>query len=356
MKNIKKCFSQVAQKVEPYQWEEVLSADSLRFDTNTLPFPPKSLSSFLKSMGKNCPINEYSDPSYKRLKELIAKYEKVDASMVTITNSGDEAIDILAKSFLDPGDRFIITPPTYEMFNIQCSINRGIPLEVPLKEELFAVDTEKIIKESISSKVKLIFLVNPNNPTATIIPQNLIEKITKEADAIIVIDEVYREFYGKSAVPLLKKYDNLIILRSFSKFAGIAGARIGYLLTNSKLSQKFNAIRFPMGVSFLSYKLAEYVLENDSAWMKKQIEMIKNERAKLTAALEKLGFKVIPSQANFLLVNIREKANEIAQKLKERKIIIRDRSNKSYLAGFVRITVRSPKENRILIKTLREVI
>ncbi|MBI2611705.1 histidinol-phosphate aminotransferase family protein [Candidatus Gottesmanbacteria bacterium] len=356
MKNIQNYFSRVAQKIEPYQWEEVLSAKSLRFDTNTPPLPPASLNRFLKSMAKNCPINEYTDPAYTKLRELIAKYEKVESDMVTVINSGDEAIDVLAKTFLNQGDMFIITPPTYEMFTIQCSINRGIPLEVPLKKETFAVDAEKIITESKKPTVKLIFLVNPNNPSATITPLNTIEKIVKEANSIVVVDEVYREFYGKTAVPLLKRYENLVILRSFSKFAAIAGARVGYLLANSTLSQKFDAIRFPMGVSFLSYKLAEYILENDQVWMKKQIQMVKRERTKLSTDLQKLGFKVIPSKANFVLVNMGKKAKQISQKLKQRNIIIRDRSNKPYLKGFVRITVRSPEENKRLITTLKEIL
>ena len=356
MKKIQSYFSQIAQKTEPYQWEEVLLDNSLRFDTNTLPYPPENLPKFFESMAKNCPINEYADPTYRDLKKLIVKYEKVNDSMITITNSGDEAIDILAKSFLDPGDKFVITPPTYEMFTIQCKLNRGIPKEIPLIGKKFEVNAQKIIYESRNNKTKIIFLVNPNNPTTTVIPLKTIEKVVKEANTIVVVDEAYREFYGKTAVPLLQKYENLVILRSLSKFAAIAGARIGYLLANESSSQKFDAIRFPMGVSFLSYKLAEYVLKNDTVWMKKQIEMIKKERQNLTKELENLGFKVIPSQANFLLVNMGEKAKEIVQKLKERKIIIRDRSNKPYLAGFVRITVRSPKENKILIKILRGVI
>ena len=132
MKKINNLFSVVAQKTVSYQWEETFPG-SLRFDTNTLPFPPPSLQLFLADMKKNCLINEYADPSYKKLRQLIAKNEGVDGSMMTVTNSGDEAIDILAKTFLNPGDYFITTPPTYEMFDIQCVINKGINLPVPLQ-------------------------------------------------------------------------------------------------------------------------------------------------------------------------------------------------------------------------------
>lgn len=349
-------LSDVAQLINPYQWEDVPMGNVMRFDTNTLPFAPTSLYKFLTLLKKGCPINEYADPSYKKLKQLVADYENVDKSMITITNSGDEAIDILAKTFLNPGDYFITTPPTYEMFGIQCGINRGLNLEVPLTGENFLIKGEKIVDEGKKAKVKLIFLVNPNNPTASIIPQETIENIVRNSEAIVVADETYREFYGKTSVPLLKKYKNLVILRSFSKFAALAGARIGYLIADKKLSQKFDAIRFPMGVSFLSYKLAETVLEKDKGWIKKQIVIIKKEREKLASELTRLGLFVYPSRTNFLLVKIGNRASNICTKLKKKGIIIRDRSKKKYLEGCVRITVRSPRENKRLVKVLKEIM
>lgn len=354
-KNNKNYLSDMAKKIEPYQWD-VSGKNELRFNTNTLPFPPKSLKKFLKEMEKDCLINEYTDPAYAKLKKLLADYENVSTDMLTITNSGDEAVDVLAKTFLNPDDLFITTPPTYAVFSIQSEINRGKNLEIPLIEPNFIIDAEKIIESTKDPKVKFVFICNPNNPTGTVTPLKTIEKIVKESDAIIIVDEVYREFYGKTVVPLIEKYDNLVVLRSFSKFAAMAGARIGYLISNPFLSQRFDGIRFPMGVSYLSYKLAETVLENDQDWMKKQITGIKKERKRLTTEFKKFGWIVCPSQANFLLVKIGEEAREIYQKLKEKNIYIRDRSSKKYLEGCARITIRSKKENDILLKALQEII
>ena len=356
MKNINNFYSDTTIKIIPYQWEEGVMGRMLRFETNTLPYPPKSLLVFVEELKKKCPINEYFDSNYTRLKKLIAQYEGVKTDMVTVTNSGDEAIDILAKAFFNPGDYFVTTPPTYEMFDIQCSINRGINLPVALKPITWDVDAEKIIKKSQNPKVKLIFSVNPNNPTASIIPEKILEKIISKSAAIVVVDEVYREFYGKSANKFLSKYKNLVILRSLSKFAAMAGARIGYLIANPEFSQKFNAIRFPMGVSYFSYKLTEFVLEKDQMWIKKQVEMIKKERTRLINEISIFGFYVYPSYANFLLVKIGKRATEICQKLKRKGIIIRDRSQKKYLAGCVRITIRSQEENNQLIKALEDII
>lgn len=357
MKNRKKnLLSEIAKKVIPYQWEKGDLDGYLRFDTNTPPYPPYGLNEFLGLMEKNCPVNEYGDPNYTRLKKLIADYEGVNPGMVSITNSGDEDIDVLGKTFLNPGDGFITTPPTYEMYDLQCVINKGINIEVPLTESDYSLDTDKVIATANKFNAKIIFLCNPNNPTGTTIGQKNIGKILKNTGSILVVDEVYREFYGQSSLSLLTRFKNLVILRSFSKFASLAGARIGYLLADPLYVQKFEAIRFPMGVSFLSYKLAEFVLEKGMKQADENIKIIISEREKMRSDLTALGLFVYPSKTNFLLAKFGKKSNNICRLLKEKKIIVRNRSNKKYLKGCVRITVRTPEENRILISTLKEII
>src|SRR3989339_468613 len=352
----KNLLSIMAQTITPYQWAKNVGQEVLRFDTNTLPSPPPCVNKFLKDLINNCPINEYGDPSYVKLKKLISKYENTPEDTITVTNSGDEALDIIGKAFLNNGDYFLIQPPTYEIFKSQCEINRGKVIEVPLLKENFKSDIKNVIKVLKNTPVKITFVCNPNNPTGSITKLEEIELILKNTSGIVLVDEAYREFYGVSSVPLLSKYNNLVILRSFSKFGAMAGARIGYLLANKKLSQVFNAIRFPLGVSYFSCKLAEKLLKQDQKWIKDQTKMIKNEREKLSQSLKKLGFFVYPSQANFLLVNFGEKAKKICQKLKGNNILIRDRSSKKYLEGCVRITIRSQKQNNILVNSLKKIL
>jgi histidinol-phosphate aminotransferase len=354
--NAKTYVSTVVENLLPYTWEEVPMGTSYRFDMNTLPCTPNSLGTFLADMKNYCPINEYTDPTNKSLKRQIAQYENVDQSMITLTNSGDEGIDILAKAFINPGETFITTPPTYEMFSIQCTLNRGIVREIPLCAETFAVEADRLISTSKKKNVKLMFLVNPNNPTGTIIPPEDLEMIIQDSNCIVVVDEVYREFYGKSVVPLIAKYQNLVVLRSFSKFAGIAGARVGYLVADTSLTQLFESIKLPMGVSYFSSRLAQSVLQNDKKWIEKQVASIITERAKLEKDISAIGCTVVPSQANFILVKFGSKANKICDALRRIGIIVRDRSQKPYLNGYVRITVRSPKENRLLIQALKEIL
>lgn len=346
----------MAKTITPYQWATNVRSEVLRFDTNTLPQPPPSVKTFVASLKNDCPINEYGDPSYNKLKKLIARYERVGEDMITVTNSGDEALDIVGKAFLNPGDYFLIQPPTYEIFSSQCEINRGKQIEVPLLPDSFAPDWKRLKKALNNTSVKITFVCTPNNPTGTITPMETVKAIAQASSGIVLVDEAYREFWGKTNISLLEKYRNIVILRSFSKFGAMAGARVGYLIANKKFSQVFDAIRFPLGVSYFSCKLAELVLRQDQQWIKQQIILIQKERDRLTKALTKLGLLVYPSKANFLLIQIGVNAKTVCRALKKRNILVRDRSKKKYLEGCVRITIRSPKENNILINNLREIL
>lgn len=354
--NNNKLLSEMAKTIIPYQWSTNVGLDMLRFDTNTLTSPPPSAQKLLTLLKQNCPINEYGDPSYTKLRTLIADYEGIDETMITITNSGDEALDVVGKTFLNAGDYFLVQPPTYEMFTIQCNINKGKVVEVPLQPDTFNIDTQRVIRVLKDKPIKITFICTPNNPTGSVTPLAVVEKITQSSSGIIVIDETYREFWGITNISLLKKYPNLIILRSFSKFGAIAGARVGYLIASKELSQIFDVIRFPLGVSYFSYKLAELLLEYDRKWIKKQSKEIIRERDRVIKELNKFGLFIYPSQANFLLVKIGKKAQEICQKLKKRNILVRDRSSKPYLKGCIRITIRNPQQNNILLKNLQEIL
>lgn len=350
-------LSDVANSSAPYEWEgDVTSTQALRFDTNTLPFPPPGVRQFAKNMMSSCEVNEYVDPSYAALTRKIAEYESVSTSNITITNSGDEAIDVLAKACLNPGDTFVTTPPTYEMYAVQCIKNRGINTEVPLQADTYDVDCSTLIQQGNATRCNMLFLCSPNNPTGSVISRSVIKRIIQNVSCLVVVDETYREFGTNSCVNLLPRCPNLVILRSFSKFAGLAGARIGYLIASENLSKIFNAIKLPMGVSYLSSKLAECVLSQDQMWIQKQVQMILSERKKLISALRQFGFTVYPSRANFVLVNMGSKATAICRELKNVGILVRNRSTKPYLENCVRITIRSARENIQLIAALKEIV
>lgn len=350
----KRYLSTMAQQIRPYTLS-FGEKGQIRFNTNTQSAPPPSLERFLRDFPEKEAINEYPDPSYTRLRTLIAEYEGVPLDMITITNGGDEAIDMVSKAALNTGDAFITAPPTFEVFASQSTINGGRHVPVPLIPDSFAYDIPEIQKQAHEHRAKLLFICNPNNPTGSVISNSDIEMILSSFDGLVIVDEVYREFYGTSATSLISRYDNLIILRSFSKFAGIAGARVGYLITNPELSSVFDSIRFPMGVSALSALLAEYVLTYDRDWIQKRVHMIRSERDRLKPRLESFGYHVYPSQTNFFLVRIGEQAAQITAALASRDLLISARHTAPGLEGCVRITIRSPEENDQLIAALNEI-
>ncbi|HNT30104.1 MAG TPA: histidinol-phosphate transaminase, partial [bacterium] len=219
----------------------------------------------------------------------------------------------------------------------------------------FSLDAEGLI--AASRDAKLLFICNPNNPTGTVNPRETIEYVIREADCMVVVDEAYFEFNDRESVQdLIATYDNLIVLRTFSKFAAIAGARVGYLLTNPYLASKLNAIRLPMGISYFSMEIAKMVLAEDMVWVEQNLQMILVERSRMQAAYTDLDLKFWPSRANFILVRFGERASVIAAALKQRGLVVRDYSQKAETAGCLRIGIRSPEENTILLEAVRAML
>lgn len=354
-----KYLKKSVQNISPYSWEP--STDDLakelklarnkiiRLDYNTPGQPPACYDEFLKIISKNREVNEYQDYSYDDLKKLIADYESIKKEQIVCGNSGDEMIDIIGKACLNQNDKFIISSPTYSVYKIQCQINGGLAIDVPLTS-FFDLDESEIIKQAKRKKVKLIFICNPNNPTATISDPKKILKIIKNVNCLVVIDEAYGEFYGKSFKKYIKQYYNLIILKSFSKFARIASARVGYILTNQQLAKKLDALRFPMGIPYFSMELAKLVLKRDQKDRQKNIQQTISERERMKKILAANNIITTNSKANFLLIILPKNYKKTIEKLKKIGLIVRDRG--SQVPNAIRVTVRDKKTNDFFLKNL----
>ncbi len=351
------------QALEPYQWEPMSDEIKqrygvdrvLRFDANTMATPPGCYDRFLDFVKQDRQVSEYKDFSYQPLQKLVAGYSKVAVDQVVITASGDEGIDIVTKAFLNDGDRVIISSPTYSMYKIQTGINGGETIDIPLIPGSFALDADKLI--AATEQAKILFICNPNNPTGTVNPRETIERIVRQAGCMVLVDEAYFEFNDREGVQdLISTCDNLIILRTFSKFAAMAGARVGYLLTSPCLAAKLNAIRLPMGISYFSMELAKMVLAEDMVWVEQNLRTILTERSRMAEAYTALGLQFYPSRTNFFLVRYGEQASKLVQHLMTKGLVLRDLSSKMNIEGCIRITVRSPDENDQLISALKEAL
>lgn len=253
---------------------------------------------------------------------------------------------------MNVGDEVIDLPPTFSSYSLSTILNRGVVKTIN-RNANFSIDDEKIYR-SISKKTKIIFICNPNNPTGTATSLAVIEKIL-QTGVIVCVDEAYIEFGGDTAIPLLNKYPNLIIIRSFSKWAGIAGLRLGYGLMNEFLVRQLMKIKSPYNVNSAAVIGAIASLQ-DVRYREKITQKIIEERNKLEKEIRKFSkYMVYPSSGNFLYIQTTKKQLEdIKMECKKTNISLRFYDIKE--KGAVRITIRKPEQNKKIVTILKKCI
>jgi histidinol-phosphate aminotransferase len=297
-------------------------------------------------------ISVYPDAGQTELKELLAGYTGVDAGHIVAAAGSDQLIDLLIRLFVAPGDEVINCPPTFAMFRFFIELNGGQPVEVP-RDDNFAVGVDAV-RKAITGKTKLIFLATPNNPTGTVMPRRDILEVL-DAGVPILVDEAYYEFTGQTVAPLMGTYPNLMVLRTFSKWAGLAGLRIGYGLFPAKIAAYLMSIKEPYCVNAAAMVAVRETLK-DIDYLMANVKAIIAERQWLFAGLAKLGWlRPYPSEANFILCAVEKgSAKELQQELEERGILVRY-FDQPLLRNYIRISVGRPADTDILLKTLEQI-
>lgn len=328
-----------------------------KFNSNENPLgpSPKVIEVLQKSLTE---IHRYPEASYQELKKALAEKWQISPSQVVLGNGSNEIIEFLFKALLTPESEIIVSEPSFLIYEKLAEIYGVKIKKIPLKKD-FTHNFSEILKK-ISSQTKIIFLDHPHNPTGSTLIKKEWENFFNSLDSqvLVVIDEAYGEFIEDPEVPLgiefLKANYPVLVLRTFSKAYGLAGLRLGYGLTFEKLAQALDKVRQPFNVNLLAVKAGLAVLK-DEAYFEKSIQIVKEGRKYLKRELEKLGFKVFPSQANFLMVDFGEKAESIYQKLMEKGFLLR--SLKAYgFSTFLRISIGLLEENELLILKLKEVL
>lgn len=304
----------------------------------------------------NKPYNRYPDPLQWAVKEKIASVKAVDPEKIFLGNGSDEPIDIILRAFCEPGvDNMVSIEPTYGMYQVAADINNVEVRKVKLDKE-FGFSAQQLL-DAANLYTKVIFICSPNNPTANLLDKTEIIKLLTGFDGLVVLDEAYIDFAPESSMlPDLDKYENLIVLQTFSKAWGMAGIRLGMAFAQPEIIRIFNKVKYPYNINMLTQKKALELLDHfqeKDEWVKIIIE----ERGKMIRKLFKLPFVqvVYPSDANFILVKMND-ARGIYEYLTEKKIIVRDRSKIVLCDDCLRITIGSPKENRKLRKALKKLI
>lgn len=296
-------------------------------------------------------INIYPDSGQTELRKQLQEYTGVAMEHIVASAGSDQLIDLILRLFVEPGDEVINCTPTFAMFHFFIELSKGTPVEV-LRDENFCVDVAAI-KRAITKKTKLILLATPNNPTGTMTPEEDIIKIL-DTGLPVVVDEAYYEFTGKTVAPLVGQYKNLMVLRTFSKWAGLAGLRIGYGLFPTKIADYLLRIKEPYSVNVAALVAVQESLK-DIDYLMDRVKTIIAERERLFSRLKGIEWlKPYPSRANFILCSVlKGGARELQQKLEDRGILVRY-FDEPLLRDCIRISVGKPEENDILFETLNE--
>ena len=302
----------------------------------------------------NQPLNRYPDPLQHQVKALVAKIKGVRDEQIFLGNGSDEAIDLAYRCFTRPGiDNVVAIEPTYGMYRVCADINDVEYRAVALDDD-FQMSARKML-DACDRYTKLIWICSPNNPSGNLINRSEIEKVLREFQGIVIIDEAYSDFSGQHTFrEELNKYPNLIVLNTLSKAWGCAAIRLGMAFADKAIIELFNKVKYPYNINSLTQEKAIETLKNPyetNEWVRTLL--LERERVIDSFKLLPICLKVYPTDANFFLAKMTD-AQAIYDYLVERGIIVRNRTRVTKCGNCLRITIGSKSENTQLLAALRQ--
>lgn len=325
----------------------------LDFNERTIP-PNKKVLNALKKFIDSGRMQVY--PEYGILESIIAEYARVKAGQVAVTNGGDQGIDMIFRACLDPGDKIIIPFPEFPMHYQSAGI-QGAEILEPKYKENGKLPLDEILELMDDKLVKLVVFSNPNNPLGTLTPISDIEKILKKAktkNIDVLHDEAYFEFSKTTAKSLIEKYDNLYIIRTFSKAFGLVATRAGYVISKENNIQELLKIRGPYDVNMFA-KIAIIAALKDKKYADDYIkEVMEISKPKFENFLQKKGISFYPSKSNYIFLKT-DSAQKIIEKLKELNILVRPKIGPDSKAG-IRVSMGTLKDTDRLIRAFSRVL
>jgi histidinol-phosphate aminotransferase len=298
------------------------------------------------------PWTRYPDFDPQELTEALARFSGWRPDGTLAGNGSNELIQALLMVTVGPGTPVVIPEPTFTLYALLTTILGGEAVRVPLTEEL-RYDTRALIEARRRSGAAVTIVCSPNNPTGTVLSRRDLERLLGAGDGIVVFDEAYHEFGGETAVPLLEKHPNLVVLRTFSKARALAGLRVGYLLASPELVREINKARLPYNLNFFTQTAALAALEEHEA-LDEVVGKIVEARERLIARLGDVpGVRAWPSKANFVLLELLEASpRAVFDGLYRRGVLVRDVSSYPMLSRCLRVSVGTPDENETFLHAL----
>jgi histidinol-phosphate aminotransferase len=275
----------------------------------------------------------YPSENSDALRERVASEHSVSPDEVIVGNGSDEMLDMAAKCFINPGDAYCSPTPTFSMYKFYGRLHLARICEKPLRSD-FSLDPESILEE----RAKITALCQPNNPTAVLFDRRAVRRVLAESNGIVMLDEAYGDFCGSDMLGDVMGSEHAIDIRTFSKAYGMAGLRVGYAISRKEVIDELRAVRTPFGLNSFAEAASIMALDN-RAWVDEVVAKMKVERAYLARNLEPLGFKVYPSDCNFLLCRPPVNGPALVTALRGEGIAIRDCDSYPLLKNHVRITV-----------------
>ena len=324
------------------------SAGWIKLNTNESPLPPspKVLEAIRRAADET--LRLYPSPTAAPAREAIARRFGVEVSRVAVANGGDELIELCFRAFADAGDSVAFPTPTYPLFEPLCRMH-------DVKASTHPTEEPSELPPSLGvDPSPLKFIVNPNSPTGALFDIGAVEAAVMTSKGVVAVDEAYVDFASHSCLELLDRHDNLLILRTFSKSYALAGMRIGFALGAPELIEALDAVKDSYNVDRLAIVAAAAAIE-DEAHHRALVDTVVGNRRDLEAGLGRLGFEVVPSATNFVFCKPPRPAAEVAEALRERKILVRH-YDREPIAGWLRITVGTEEQHAALLAALKEIL
>jgi histidinol-phosphate aminotransferase len=320
----------------------------LDFNENTVGCSPRVVRALQRAINRDM-LTVY--PEYESCRAEMAAAFGCTADETLLTNGTDDALLLLMNTFIEPGDRVVVADPCFAMYRFYGSLIGAKMVGVP-RGPGFAFPAMEVLAE-LRRGARAVFIDNPNNPTGTVAKQSYIESLAHDfPNTLIVVDEAYYDFYGKTALPLRHKYPNLVVTRTFSKAHGLAGMRLGCLFAAGETAAHLRKAHSPYNVNGLAVVAGRAALR-DPEYTRRYAKQVLAARKYFEGELRRLKMSFIPSSANFVLAKFGERAVAIKDRLRERGILVRDRSYEA--PGWVRVTVGTMAQMKRLVRELKRI-
>ena len=319
--------------------------------------PNETIEKLLLDACRSIDVRAYPPPRGSLAIKAISSFLGFSESEISVANGADEIMDLLMKVFVRKGSKVMVVEPSFPMYTFFAQLYGGSKVTVMLEPD-FRLDVDTILKKA-DKDTPLLFVCSPNNPTGNQFREADIKKLLQEFNGVVVVDEAYADFAPYSVINWIKDYDNLAVLRSFSKAFGLAGLRLGYLVSNKSIVKYVQRVVGPFNVNSVTQQTIALALEKWS-YFKQRISFVVNEREWLMENLTQIdGVTPYPSDANFILFKVTKEnltSAIVTERLENRNVLVKDRGHLPLLENCIRVTVGTRNMNETFLSALKETL